>query len=415
MAVLDRSFSGNIPKILAAQMKWEALKQHFWGKFAKFNTPGKKVIVTKASIPQPISSPIVMQNELSRAMGDLLKIPLMRNLINLPTVGMDQLKGHEEKQMINHAYVPIDIVRHAVKPQEGVMSTQTTKDYRLIQNSKPMLLRQYAEVEEYLGCSYSFYYGYSYNILQSSRFAGNSQNITSVSHPHIFVAGQGKVGYGTVDYPGTANYETAIGTAVSAMNDTNVFDTQFLGGLKAHEQVRRTDPIILKDGNELRLIVAHPYQITTLEADEKFRQLVASTHAIQLAKDNPLLMGAKYVYGNFAIYDSSTAIWPVTVVGGDPVYGPSTISTLDSFKDYEGYEVFGAILLGNNAMFKATGQQLEFKKRIDDYEEIIGIAYRVVEGYSRADYWNDDDGTRGAYLKNDGSCLLLTWAEAPSM
>ena len=66
-------------------------------------------------------------------------------------------------------------------------------------------------------------------------------------------------------------------------------------------------------------------------------------------------------------------------------------------------------------MFKATGQPMEFKKRVDDYDEIMGIAYRTVEGYSRADYWNEDDGTRGQYLKNDGSALLITYAEAPSL
>ena len=169
------------------------------------------------------------------------------------------------------------------------MSTQTTKDYKLIQRSKPMLLRQYSEVEEYLGCSYAFYHGYSYNVLESNRFSGNSQNITANSHPHIFIAGKGKVSYGASNYPGTSGYETQIGTDVTAMVDTNVFDTQFLAGLKAHEQIMRIDPLILKDGNEMRLIVAHPYQIATLEADESFRQTVAQTHAVQLAKDNPLL------------------------------------------------------------------------------------------------------------------------------
>lgn len=413
MAVFDRSFTGNQAVLLAAQMKFEVMKYHFWGKWAKFNTPGRKVIARKGNDPQPTASPIVMQHELERRMGDKMQIPLLRNLINLPTVGTDQMAGHEELQKINHVQVPIDIVRHAVMPQEGIMTTQTTKDYKLIQNAKPQLLRQYAQVEEFLGCSYAFYYGYSYNVLESNRFSGNSENITANSHPHVYIAGSGKIDWGT-DYPGSAAYEDNIGTAIDAMVETNVFDTNFLSGLKADEQIRRIDPVIMKDGNLMYLIVAHPYQIATLEADEKFRQTVAQTHAVQLAKDNPLLVGCKYIWAGFAIFESDTAVFPVTVSGGDPVWGPSTISNLTSFTGYSSYEKFGAILLGNNAMFKGTGQALEFKKRMADYDEILGIAYRVVEGYSRGDYWNEDDGTRGQYLKNDGSAVLVTYAAVPS-
>jgi len=415
MPVLDRSFTGNKPVYLAAQMKWHALKKHFWGKFAKFNTPEKTVIAKPGNEPKPIQSPIVMQHELERRMGDVMEIPLLRNLENLPTIGMDQLAGHEELQKLNHVRVPIDIVRTAVKPQEGIMSKQTTKELQLLKRAYPQLLRHYAETNEYLGASYGFYYSHSWNILQSSRFSGNNQNIKAVSHPHVFIAGKGKVSYGVSNYPGTAGYETQIGTDIGNMVDTNVFDTQYLSGLKAHEQVMRTDPLIMKDGNPLWLIVAHPYMVSTLEADEKFRNTVAQTHAIQLAKDNPLLVGCKYIWGGFAIFQSDTAVWPVSVSGGKPVWGPTTITNLKSFKNYSTYNKFAAILLGNNAMFKATGQPLEFKKRMADYDEIIGIAYRAVEGYSRGDFWNEDDGTRGDNLINDGSAVLIAHAEAPAM
>jgi len=413
--MFERSFTGNQALILAAQMKFEVLKHHFWGKFAKFNTPGNKVIAKKANMPKPIRSPIVMQHELERNMGDVIKIPLLRNLVELPTIGLDQLKGHEERQKINHAQVPIDILRHAVMPQEGLMSTQTTKDYQLIKNAKPQLLRAYAEYEEYLGCSYAFYYGYSWNILQSARYTGNSENITSNSHPHIFVAGQGKVSYGTTDYPGTAGYETNVATAIDAMTDTNVFDTNFLSGLKAHDQIKRINPIIMHDGNEMLMIVAHPYQIHQLEQDVKFREVTALANAQAYAKHNPMLVGCKYVWAGFVIFESETAIWQVSTSSGSPVYGPSTISDLSSFKDYSSATKFAAIILGDNALFKGTGHPLEFKKRVDDYDEIIGIAFRVLEGYSRADYWNDDDGTRGASMKNDGSAVAITYSEAPSM
>ena len=50
-----------------------------------------------------------------------------------------------------------------------------------------------------------------------------------------------------------------------------------------------------------------------------------------------------------------------------------------------------------------------------DYGFIKGLGYQAVEGCSRADYFNQDDGTKGDALVNDGSALLITGATQPSM
>lgn len=409
----ERSFTGNVPIILASQMKWEVLKAHFWGKFAKFNAPKKQVIIRPGNDPKPIQSPIVMQHELKRKAGDELKIPMLRNLTSLPKIGREQLENYEEDQYINHATVPLDILRNAVIPQEYSMDTQITKDYKLLQNAKPQLLRNYAEAEEFLGCGYALYYGYSYNILESSRFSGDSR-ITAVSHPHVFVVGNGKVDY-TAGYPGTADYETALGTAINNLTDANTMSTAVLDALRASETVQKIDPLIMHDGNPMWLLVLHPYQLKDLESDDTFLKLTSRAYTQDYIKNNPYLVGCKHIYGGFAIFTSDTAVWPVTVSGGDPVWGPSTISNFSSFKSYSSDTAFAAILLGNNALFKAVGSGMTFKKRMADYDEIKAIAYRILEGYSRADYWNEDDGTAGQYLQNNGSALIVSYAAKPSM
>ena len=412
MGVFDRDFTGNIPVILANKMKFDVLPQFFYGKFAGFTTP-KGQAVTSTVTPRPTTSPVVIQHELERRAGDLIQIPIHRLLTQLPTVGRDQLAGHEERPFINHASVPIDVVRHAELPQDGIMSRQTTKEYRILENTRPALLRHYAMVNEFLGAAYAMYYGFSWNILNSVRFAGDAK-IKAVSHPHIFVAGSGKVGYGS-GYPGSDGYETAVGTAISAIGTADVFDTSLLSALKAHQQIQRIQPIITKQGNPLRLIAAHPYQIATLEADSLFQSTTASVYAQQLARDNPLLVGAKYVWGGFAIFETDTAVWPVRVSGGKPQWGPASITDMTSFRAYESDTIFAAVVFGQNALFKAMGESIQYKKRVDDYDEIIGIAYRAVEGYARGDYWNEDDGSRGQYLINDGSALVVTYAAAPTM
>jgi len=411
--IFERAFTGNQAKILASQMKFESLDMHIWGKLAKFNTPGGRPVTTNR-LPEVTDAVVVIQNELKRSMGDTIKVPMHRLLDNLPTVGKEQLQDHEEEPKINHAVVAIDLVRHAEKPQDGIMSTQTTKEYQLLQNTKPALLRHYAMVEEYLGCTYAMYNGFSYNILNSNRFASHA-TITAIPHPHIFVAGYGKVGYGASGYPGTDAYKTAIASAIDGIGSSHVFNTNFLRGLKAHRQIQRITPIITKEGNPLKLIFAHPYQITTLEADSGFNQPAATVYAQNFAKNNPMLMAAKYVWGGFAIFETDTAVWPVSTSASVPVWGVSSPTLMSSYTGYSSYNKFAGFVLGNGAMFKALGQALEFKQRMADYDEIIGVAYRSVEGYARGDYWNDDDATRGQYVRNDGSAVFITYAAAPQM
>jgi|GEM_PF-2051151 len=408
MAIFERTFSGNKEVALMKLMKFEHLRSFFWGRWGKYNAPGKKTVIKKAEEAKPISSPVVIQHELTRKQGDVMEMPMLRDLINLPTTGKRQLAGHEEEVNVNHCRVPIDVVRHAVDVQDGIMSWQTTKDYNLLKHHKPLLARHYGQTNEFLGANWAMCYGFSHNVLTSSRFTGNNQNIKAISHPNIFCAGIGQVSYGVNGFPGTSDYESEVGTTIEKMVETNVFDTNFITGLKASDQVQDTDPIILKDGNELWMLTVHPLQIKDLEADPAFQKTVSQTHAIQLAKDNPLLVGSKYIWGGFAIFVSNTAPMPVSVVDGRPVWGPNPVVNMRSFRGYNKYAFMTAYLIGSNALFKAIGRSFEYKKRTEDYDEIIGVAYRSVEGWSRGDWWNYDDGIVGEHVRNYGSALLVT-------
>jgi hypothetical protein len=198
-----------------------------------------------------------------------------------------------------------------------------------------------------------------------------------------------------------------------------VFDTGFLNGLKADPDIQKIAPIIMKDGNELRLLIAHPWQIGDLENDSVFREMAAATMAQNYAKDNPYLVGCKYVWGGFAIFESDTAIWPVRVSSSLPQYGPSTVQTssitgnLDSFESYGSDTMFAAMVLGSNALMIGLATRLGYKKRMDDYDELIGIAYRQIAGAGRADAWNREDGSTGEFVHNESSAICITKASAP--
>ena len=413
--IFEQDFSGNLAIKLSNKMRYETLFRFIWGKWAKFNTPkGAGIKVGNGVEPTNVSnSPVVIHYEPQKKPGDRVDVPMLRNLDSLPRLGNQQLEGFEEKAKVNFLHVGLNLQRHANLAMESSMGFQTTKDILPLKRSKPLLERHYMRVLNYLNCSYAMYYGHSYNLLQD-RFSSNT-TIKSVSHPHIFVKGDGKVSYGSSGYPGTSTYETTVGTALGTLGTTDVFDTAFLDGLAAHADVKKIQPIMMKDGNAFRIIIAHPYQIATLVADTKFRDVANSAFVQQLAKDNPMIAGAKYFYNGFAIFESDTAVFPVTVSGGVPVWGPATISDLSSFESYGSNTMFGAILLGDNALAIAQGSGMRFIRSTKDYGERIGIGYKIVEGVARADFWNEDDGTRGQYLVNQSSAILCTYAAAPSL
>ena len=410
LEIHDYSWTGNKVMHLAADLLMRIPQYHFWGRFAKFNTPkGKAVDPNKGRYPSVMSgSPIVIQRELRKKGGDKLEIPMFRELINLPKTGLAQLKGQEEKQKVNHAEVYLEILRHAVKPQDGAMSIQRAKQMKLIERSYPMLRQHYANVENSLQCSTAFYNGYSWNLLNGERA------LSAVSHPHVYTSGGGKVSYSSA-YPGNSGYETAIGTALGLIGSTDVFDTEFLDGLAADDQIKRIPYLHTKDGTAYKIIVCHGYQLYDLRQDSKFRDTVANALASTMAKDNPLLTGCKYFWGDWAIFDGGNAVFPVSVSAGVPVWGPTTITNLTSYQDFSSYSMFGAIILGSNAMFKAIGSGMRFISETEDYEEILGIAYRLLEGWSRGDFRNLDDGTTGQYIINDGSAVAVTFGSKPNM
>ena len=167
----------------------------------------------------------------------------------------------------------------------------------------------------------------------------------------------------------------------------------------------------------MRGIAAHPFQIAQLEADPNFNAVQNAAFVQSLATKNPYLYNVKYIYAGFAIFDAGNSVFPVSVSSSVPLWGPSGIATMTDVTDFEddpsGDTIYGAIIFGANAMFKAIGSNMKFETEKSDYGENIGIAYSIIEGWSRGDYWNEDDGTTGQYLINDSSAIALTMASRP--
>jgi hypothetical protein len=419
--VYNRQLTDNQAVLLAQKLVFESSQFELWGRWMKFNTPKKEAVNPNGKNALTLNNtPIVVHRELQKQAGDHCRVPMFRNLDQLPKYGEEQMAGHEEKQKINHATVYLNLVRHGMFKKTSSMNWQTTKQYDIAKWAKSQLQNHYAKVNSRLGVSNAFYKGFSDNIINDSTwFDGNGANAPSgYSHPHIYVAGDSKVSYGTVGYPGTSTYETAVGTAISGLGNTNVFDTALLNGLKAEPQIRKIGELYTKDGTPYRIIVANPYQINDLMLDPDFKAIAQNAlgGAKELAKENPYLVGCKWFWNGWAIFDGGHLIWPVSVSAGDPVWGYNgTITLLSDLEDWADYTAFGAIVLGDNAMAKATGSPMNFRTRTDDYDEVTGTAYRIIEAYARNDFKNLNDGTAGQYMINDSSAIVVTYAAKPSL
>lgn len=425
--VYERGFTGNkeIYKI-AQSVFWEGLRSMIWHPFIGRTTPDGRMIKPMEDVASPVENPIVMHRELltgTRQQGsDIIRVPTIRRLRNMPKVGPEQLKDREEELKVNHMEVAVDTMRHAVKPRDGKMMDKRTGPLQLIRNSRPSLQAHYSESLEFLGPSYALYYGYSRNILVNSSWSGHSY-VKTISHPNIFTIGGGRVAAGTTDYPSSAAYETAVSNAIANVGASDQITMSALRGLKAHPKIRRIKPLQMVGGQPVRLLFLHPYQLATLEADGEFQtsqaRIISSTE--RLVSKNPMITAASYVTEGFAIFQSDTAVWPCRDSSGTPEFGPSGINAaafsndFDAFEDYTSDTVFAGFILGSNAVGMAVGSGLEFEERRDDYEHLVGVAWDIIIGFARGDSWNRDDGTLGQHVINDGSALLISYAPAPDI
>jgi Protein of unknown function (DUF4043) len=407
-------FSSNYPIVQAKNAMLQAPNFMSWGKFMSWNTPGKKAVNPSGGIEaSPVkNAPIVIQRELSKKAGTKIEIPIFRRLINLPKLGNQQLSGTGERPKINFAAVWIDEDRHAVLTREGNLSYQVMKEYGIPEWAKGALQTHYAEWCNFAEIPSAVYKGLSYNVLNSGIFA-NDANVAVRPHPHIYIAGGSKVGY-SGGYPGTSGYASAVATAINAVGNTHVLTGSLLRALNADDQIRRIPYLTTKDNVPYRILLLHPYGMAQLRNDEDLKKLFNSVFVQQMAKENPTLTGMQLFYEGWAIFDFGNAIWPVSSDGSTTTWGP-TITNLTSFNSYSSSDKFAAIILGDNALFQATGWDMRWTGETRDHNHIEEIGYTLGFGFSRGDFWNRDDGTTGQYVINDGSALLIHYAEVPKL
>lgn len=411
--IRDAASSFVNPVILAQKMYFAAL--HYagpWGALTgdgAFTTPQGKMITPNNGLRAGMvsNSPVVIHRELQNKAGLEVRVPMMRPDDVLPKMGRQALKGTGLAPNLNFASVFVDVMRHAQKVKDGPIGEQILKDFALKQYANGSLRAHYARCMAYLQYSYAMYYGHSYHSLNSDTYDNNSA-VAATHHPHVYAVGQGKVSY-TSAYPGNSGYTTSVDTAIDNVSASNVLTPDFLRDLNADTYMRKIKPLIAHDGTPYRILLVAPLVMAEFKKQFLASQYKATMDLSYLKSKNPLLGNAQFFLEGFAIMDGGYSVFQASSSSSTPVWGPSTVSTLASFESHSS-GVFGNIVLGDNAIFKATASPMKFTTEEDDHEFWEELGYTIVEGCSRGDFWNKDDGTTGQYLTNDGSAIVLSYA-----
>lgn len=414
-----------VPIILANKMYFQAQHLMGWGQFVgkgSYTTPEGKPVAPNGAIKagEVSNAPVVIHRELVQKQGVELRVPTLRNLVNRPKVGSETLKGFGEKQKMNFANILVDVYRHAVELQNGPIGEQVTKEFQLQSKANGQLLRSYAEVVNYLQIAHAAYFGYDWAVLNSDTYAGSTNiSVSARSHPHIYTVGGGKVS----GYPPSASYETAVATAIDNVGTNHVLTAGWLRELASEDQIRRIRPLYTADGMPYKILGLHPYQIKALRNDADMKAIYNQAFTNQLASKNPYLSNCVFFAEGFAIFDMGNSVWPAWTASGVPLFGPSTINDPDtlsmddfnSFADADLYTKFTGVVLGDNAILKASASAMTFTTEVDDHEFWKELGYTIVEGASRNDSINRDDGTAGQYLVNDGSAIIISYGSPASL
>jgi len=413
-------FSANYPVVKAqgVNTQFRALDHLLWGRWEKFTTKDKKAVTPSGSVKAEgvTNSPIVVHRELGRQPGHKLEIPMFRDLKEISKHGSQILSGTGEKRKINFAHVYINTIRAAEEVKEGSLNEHILQKYGIPGSARQALARQYARQLNFLEIPYAMYMGLNYSVMLDAEISANDANIAVTSHPNFYVVGQGKIDTG---YAGTSTREQAIATAIDALGPGNNISGGFLKALNTDDQMRRIPYLYTKLGQPFRVLILDKYGMAALRNDSDVKALHNNLFVQNVAKENPMLTGMELFYEGWAIFDGGNSIYPLDTADGLPVYGPVStrhqFNDLDDFNDVSTFTKWGAIVLGDNALMKATGWDMKYTGEVRDHGEIEEVGYNIGLGYARPDYRNRDDGNTGQFTFNDTSAIVAYYATKPNL
>ena len=368
-------------EILNAQLAKETWFNTFWSKFSG------NVDISKDdngnNVYSPSGNPIEILRDFVQQGRDNMLIPFLKELTGSPVFGDTVLKGTGEDQTLHWLRQFVNQYRKAVMKKSGSMSEQRQKIFKLYEAAKPQLSRWFTKYENQLVFQ-TFYEGASQNLTAGTNDDGLGLAVRY--HPNWYVNDGGVLTAVGSENALTLNSEldTGVTGADTAMTSA------ILWSFRTKMMQLRIPQMTTSNGNKYWCLIVHPLTMESLYSESSGAFKAAnreafSTRMLQL----PELSGATAYYAGFVIYEDIAGIraWD-----GDN-FGMDTVSEMFAVTDVATNH--NSIAFGKHAIGKGIAKDLHFTSEIDDHNNLIEIGGAVIDGYGRADYVAEGDGTTG--------------------
>lgn len=307
MAVTRKAdVSNQIPSIWAADLYSQAESLTFW-----HNMEG----------PEGSGMPIIRKDDLAKGPGDTIKVDMVLALTGAGQTGdTTSLEGNEEELKFRQNSFSVTQLRHGVRWTE-LAELVITHDMR---NTALNQLKKWLAGK-----------------LDAAIFTEVSGGGTTIPDANKWAAGSA-----------TSRATVADGDATGRLTLTTLTE------LKAYAQTElKLEPVKMIDGEEIFILVAHPYAVMELKRDDtKWAQ--AQRDARERSITNPVFTGAAGMWDGVLIRTSDRV----------PRSTNGTIQVADN------------VLLGANAMMRGYAMYPDWREELFDYGTQIGVATVVVKG-----------------------------------
>ena len=377
----SQSWIANV-EILNSLLRKESWYNTFWAKFS-----GNVDISERDNgnpVYKPSGKPIEILNQFIAQGRDNMLIPFIKQLTGSPVFGDTVLKGTGEDQTMNWLRSYVNQYRKAVMKKSGSMSEQRQKIFKLYEEARPQLADWFTKWENQ-AIFQTFYEGVSPNL--STGTASDGLGLARRYHPNWYM-NDGAV-------------LTTLGTAKYTKTNANVdglsaCDTALTGAILRALRVKMMElkipQIVTEGGFKYWAMVVHPAQLASLQGDADYE--TAQRYAFTGHKNSmPEINGMAGYYAGFCIFEDIIGIreWDATNV---TLMGTNTSGRFDA--KAVGTAIYNAIVFGNSAIGKGVASDLSFTDEVDDHKNTVEIGGAVINGYNRADFFDDADATEGS-------------------
>ncbi len=329
------------------------------------------------AIYRPSGAPIEMFSDFIQQGRDNMLLPMRKRLTGDAVYGDAVLKGTGEDQDLDWLRMYVNQYRKAVMAKSGEMQNQFVKMYNMTESAAPRLrdwLTQYENQE----VARTFYEGASQNVTRGTNDDGTG--LYKRLHPNYYANSNGTlIAVGTAGSTKTATQvDNTAGSTLLGMS------TAILESLNPVMMAKRIPQIVSSNGHPYWAGVVSPQQKIALLQNDDFQ--AANRAAFQGAGTNAELQGLVGHYLGFSFYEDLISVrgWST---GNDDFFG-TTQATAFAPTAVTGNH--NAIFFGNGAMGKGIAKSgTKFTTELDDHQNTEEVGLAVINGYNRADYFDD--------------------------